>query len=215
MPCRPLRPSRLLPKDAASVVARRKLADLTTKFNYDGLMQTLLKYNYWTALIRRFTNEVINTSQTNNQDLTLTASVLENIDDSSPIKFDAPLPQQTRDNLQYLYKVGQEQLMVHVHEPSAVYNYEDAPDHMKFFTAKNRLYVSGGGVQPFGHMDGSIAEMPYAPVVHGDGDERLQSVPYQNQAKANRAYLAIADRPLSDEDVRKVQANWYKVQEST
>lgn len=202
-------------KDAAGVVARRKLADLTTKFNYDGLMQTLLKYNYWTALIRRFTNEVINTSQTNNQDLTLTASVLENIDGSSPIKFDAPLPQQTRDNLQYLYKVGQEQLMVHVHEPSTVYNYEDAPDHMKFFTAKNRLYVSGGGVQPFGHMDGSIAEMPYAPVVHGDGDERLQSVPYQNQAKANRAYLAIADRPLSDEDVRKVQANWYKVQEST
>ena len=201
-------------KDSTSLIERRKLADRVTMFNYDGVMQTLLKYNYWTALIRRFTTEVINTSQTNNANLTLTAAVLENTDTSSPIKFDAPLPQQTADNMQYPYKVGQEQLMVHVHEPSTVYNYDGAPDPTKFFTAKNRLYVSGGGMQPFGHMDGGYGVMPYAPVVHGDGDERLQSVPYQNQAKANRSYLAIADRPLSDEEVRRVQANWYKVREA-
>ncbi|MEH3093355.1 MAG: hypothetical protein PGN20_15265 [Agrobacterium cavarae] len=202
-------------KDKTSVIERRKLADLITMFNYDGLMQTLLKYNYWTALIRRLTTEVINTSQTNNAALTLTAAVLENTDASSPIKFDAPLPQQTSDNLQYLYKVGQSQLMIHVHEPSTVHNYDSqSPSPSTFFTAKNRLYVSGGGIQPFGHMDGGVGAMPYAPVVHGDGDERLQSVPYQNQAKANRAYLAIADRPLSDEEVRKVQANWYKVREA-
>ncbi|MEH3108907.1 MAG: hypothetical protein PGN22_02250 [Agrobacterium cavarae] len=201
-------------KDALGSVDRRKLSDFVTMFNYDGLMQTLLKYNYWTALIRRFVTEVINTSQTGNQPLTLTAAVLEK-QDTSVLNLDAPLPEQTADNLQYLYKVGQTQLTIAVHEPSTVHNYDNpTPSPSTFFTAKNRLYVSGGGVQPFGHMDGGYGVMPYAPVVHGDGDERLQSVPYQNQAKANRSYLAIADRPLTDDEVRKVQANWYKIREA-
>ncbi|MEH3125576.1 hypothetical protein [Agrobacterium cavarae] len=198
--------------DTNNTMGRRKLIDLITLWLYDFNQQTKLKYNYWTSLIRRDVTEVINTSQTNNQNLTLTAGVLENTDPSAPFKLDAPIYQDMPDNTTYVYKTGQDQLMIAIHDPGTQFN-PDAPDNTKFFTATNSLFISGGGVMPLGHMDGSKAVRTNAPVCFSNTPQYIQSTAYQNQAFEGRGIFAMG--PKCDYLwAKKLAVNWYKVREA-
>lgn len=198
--------------DTNNTMGRRKLADLVTMWIYDFIQQTKFKYNHWTALIRRDVTEVINTAQTGNANLTLTAGVLENTDSSAPFKLDAPIYQDQPDNTTYVYKFGQDQLMIAIHDPGTQFN-PDAPDKTKFFTATDSLFVSGGAVSPLGHMDGSKAVRTNAPVCFSNVAQYIQSTAYQNQAYVGKGIFAMG--PKCDYLwAKKLAINWHKVKEA-
>jgi hypothetical protein len=191
--------------DTLPRLGTRRKADLTTfGLNpYDGSNQTIGKYNWFVGNILRVLGETISS-------YVWGAPAWENTDGSAPYQLDAPVPQHVPDNISYPYKQDQLQLHIGVFTPPVTYN-SLSPDATKFLTATSASYVSGGGVQPIGHMDGSYAVLPYAGVRHGDSTHKIQSVPYQYQLKGIRCRWMLRKSPLSDfTTAEQVQVNFYK-----
>lgn len=171
-----------------------------------GINQTTGKYNYFTANIGMTYGETFGSPS-----YTWTQATWENSDSGAPYLLDAPVFKPTPDNLQYPFKPNQLQLHIGTFEAPAGWN-PASPDTALFLSGKGRSYVSGGAIQPVGHMDGSYSAVDRTGVRQGNANHRVQSNPYQYQWIGTRCLWGFKkDKALSLREVEEVQVNAYKL----
>lgn len=173
---------------------------------YDGQNQTNGKYNYFTANIGMVYGESFGSPS-----YTWTQATWENTDGGAPYQLDAPVFKPTPDNLQYPFKPNQLQLHIGTFEAPPGWN-PASPDPALFLFGKGRGYVSGGAIQPFGHMDGSYSAVDRTGVRQGNSSHRIQSNPYQYQMMGTRCLWGFRkDKAFTLKEVEEVQVNAYKL----
>lgn len=135
-------------------------------------------------------------------------------DPSRPFDLDGPVIPNVPEDISYGWRVDHLALQISTFEAPTGYSRADsyAVNKPKFLTAKGRSWVSGGAVQPMGHLDGSFARNDYAPVKHSAENHRLQSVPWQYGFQGTRVMWAFkAGEVFSADKIEEVQVNAYKL----
>jgi hypothetical protein len=191
--------------DTLPRVGTRLRADLTS-FGagiYDGANQTLGKYNFLTGHIPMVYGETIS-------GYVWGKSAWENTDGSAPYQLDAPVYNPVADGVRYPFKPNQLQLHIATFAPPADYN-PASPDPAMFLSGSAKSYLSGGGVDPIGHMDGSIAKATRVGVRHATSDHRVKSVQYQYAFQGTRCMWGFAKRQLTETEIETIQVNLYKL----
>lgn len=147
-----------------------------------------------------------------------TKAVLEKQDNTVPKKLRDPIYAAPPENASYPFKVDHLCLQIATWEPNAGYDRSASYSARKpnLSTASNRSYVSGGGVCPLGHVDGSVATDNTAPVRDADATHRIQTQYFQYPWQGVRAGLDVVDfakrarSPWTFEEAQKLQVNNYK-----
>lgn len=191
--------------DTLPRVGTRLKADLTSfgASVYDGINQTLAKYNFIDGHIPMSYGETVS-------GYVFTKSTWENTDPSQPYLLDAPVYSPVADGVQYPFKPNQLQLHIATFAPPVGYN-PLSPDPTLFLSGTTNSYVSGGGVDPIGHMDGSIAKATRVGVRHATSDHKVKSVQYQYAFQGTRCLWGFAKRQLTETEIETIQVNLYKL----
>lgn len=197
------KPSNVL--DTLPRIGTRRKADLTTfgANPYDGDNQTNGKYNDLTGHIPMSYGETIS-------GYIWTKPTWENTDTAAPYKLDGPVYNPVADLVQYPFKPNQLQLHIATFVPEAGYN-AASPDPNTFLTGTAKSYISGGGADPIGHMDGSIAKRTKVGVRHATPDHRVKSVQYQYAFQGTRCLWGFTKRQLTEVEIETIQVNLYKL----
>ncbi|MEH3108967.1 MAG: fibronectin type III domain-containing protein [Agrobacterium cavarae] len=127
-----------------------------------------------------------------------------------PYLLDAPVYNPVADGVQYPFKPNQLQLHIATFAPPAGYN-TSSPDPTTFLGGSARSYVCGGGIDPVGHMDGSVAKATRIGVRHATSDHRVKSVQYQYAFQGTRCLWGFAKRQLTEAEIETIQVNLYKL----
>lgn len=201
-----------LPSNSIDTLPRmgsRRKADLTLFGSavYDGTNQTLGKYNYWAGHLPMVYGEVLSSANLTQQWWETGADIAGG---APSYALDAPVINPVPDKCQYPFKPNQLQLHIATFAPPAGYN-PASPDPAQFVNGTAKSYVSGGGLTPFGHMDGSISVAQHVGVRHATSDHKVQSSAYQYQFQGTRVFWGFAKRQLNDNEIAKLQVNSYKL----
>jgi len=147
-----------------------------------------------------------------------TLATWANQDPNVPKKLRDPVFPATPGNVTYPFKVDHLCLQISTWVPHSAFDrsapYETRKPHLS--TASNRSYVSGGGICPLGHVDGSIAIDDTAPVRDADPGHRIQTQFFQYPWQGVRAGLDVVDfgkrsrMPWTFIEAQKLQVNNYK-----
>lgn len=135
-------------------------------------------------------------------------------DVNRPFDLDGPVIPNVPEDISYGWRADHLALHIGTFEAPTGYSRGDsyATNKPKFLTAKGQSWVSGGAVQPMGHLDGSFARNPYASVKHSTDDHRIQSVPWQYAFQGTRVMWAFkAGEAFSSDKIEEVQVNAYKL----
>lgn len=178
---------------------------------YDGINQTIGKYNYFaSACIGMAYGEEIPAASGK----FMTKGVWEKTNPTemaAAYTLDAPVINPTPDLCQYPFKPSQLQLHIGTFEPPAGWN-PASPDTSLFLQGKSKNFVSGGAVQPIGHMDGSYGASVYTGVRQGDTGHKIQSNPYQYQWMGSRYLWGFRKGyAFTWDDAETIQVNAYKL----
>jgi len=135
-------------------------------------------------------------------------------DPARPFDLDGPVIPNCPDDISYGWRANHLALHIGTFEAPAGYNRSEpfAVNLSKIVRAKGRSWVSGGAIQPMGHLDGSYARNDYTGVKHSADNHCIQSVPWQYQFQGTRVMWAFkAGEAFTAEKIEEVQVNAYKL----
>ena len=135
-------------------------------------------------------------------------------DPTRPFDLDGPVIPNVPEDIQYGWRADHFALQIATFEAPAGYNRSDsyAVNKPKFLTSKGKSWVSGGAVQPVGHLDGSYARNDYSPVKHSADNHMIQTVPWQYSFQGTRVMWAFkAGEVFTPDKIEEVQVNAYKL----